>query len=196
MTTSPRTDENVELGNLLGQRLRERRRELGLTLAEVSAAAEISVGHSSSIEKGVTLPSLPVLARLAHALDLTLAEVLRASPSPRITHGEVMAVPGTSRLVAAGSRIQVSYARHLAGTSSGAPFPLAGDDVFVFVHDGAVEILVNDDLHALATGDSIHCQAPRAITWTASSAGGAGTIWVARSPRPRERAIASQDGPS
>ena len=54
--------------NVLGQRLRERRRELGLTLAEVAAAADISVGHSSAIEKGNTFPSLSVLARLAHAL--------------------------------------------------------------------------------------------------------------------------------
>ena len=97
-----RPDAGFDLVNVLGQRLRERRRELGLTLAEVAAAADISVGHSSAIEKGNTLPSLSVLARLAHALQLTLAEVLRASPGPRIAHGRIASTPGTSELAAAG----------------------------------------------------------------------------------------------
>jgi transcriptional regulator with XRE-family HTH domain len=187
MTTAERAEENVELGNLLGRRLRERRRELGLTLAELAAAAGISVGHSSSIEKGTTMPSLPVLARLAHALDLTLADVLRASPSPRISHGCIDDAPGTSRLVAPGSRIEVAYSRLPAGETSGPPFVLAGDDVFVFVHEGAVEIRANDDVHALSTGDSIHCHVPKTIAWAASPDGPAGTVWVARALRPRER---------
>jgi transcriptional regulator with XRE-family HTH domain len=187
MTTAERAEESVDPLNLLGRRLRERRRELGLTLAEVAAAAGISVGHSSSIEKGTTLPSLPVLARVAHALDLTLAEVLRASPSPRIAHGKIAPTPGTSRLVSSGSRIQIAYLWQPAGTSSSPPFPLSGDDIFVFVHTGAVEIKVNEDRHELAGGDSIHCHAPRAIVLSASSSAGAGTVWVTRTPRSRER---------
>jgi|1185.fasta_scaffold21819_3 transcriptional regulator with XRE-family HTH domain len=185
MTTTQRTDEHIDLGNLLGRRLRERRRELGLTLADVAAAAGISVGHSSSIEKGTTLPSLHVLARVAHVLNLTLAEVLRASPSTRIVHGRIEAKPGTVRLVGAGSRIQVSYAWQPPGAAPTFPFPLAGDDVFAFVDDGTVEIQVDGVRHDLAKGDSIHCHSPRTVTWTASSEAGAGVVWVSgalRSP--------------
>lgn len=185
MTTSQRTEEHLDLGNLLGRRLRERRRELGLTLADVAAAAGISVGHSSSIEKGTTLPSLPVLARFAHALDLTLADVLRASPSTKIAHGRIEAEPGTVRLVGPGSRIQVSYSWQPAGAPPAFPFPLTGDDVFAFVDSGTVEIQVNGTRHDLARGDSIHCHSPRTITWTASTEGGAGVLWVSgalRSP--------------
>ena len=195
MTTTQRPDAGFDLVNVLGQRLRERRRELGLTLAEVAAAADISVGHSSAIEKGNTLPSLSVLARLAHALQLTLAEVLRASPGPRIARGRIASTPGTSELAAAGSRIQILYARQPAGWSGGAPFPLAGDDVFVFVHDGAIEIHESDDHHVLATGDSVHFHAPRAIAWSAASPGGAGTVWVTRAPGPRERLARAGHGP-
>ena len=184
MTTTQRPDEGFDLVNVLGQRLRERRRELGLTLAEVAAAADISVGHSSAIEKGNTLPSLSVLARLAHALQLTLAEVLRASPGPRIAHGRIASTPGTSdargRRVANPDRLRVAAGRR----SGGAPFPLAGDDVFVFVNDGAIEIHESDDHHVLATGDSVHFHAPRAIAWSAASPGGAGTVWVTRAPGP------------
>ena len=90
--------DGADLGNLLGRRLRDRRRELGLTLADLGAAAGISVGHASSIEKGASLPSLPVLARIAHALELTLADVLRASVSPRIAQGRIDDRPPTAQL--------------------------------------------------------------------------------------------------
>lgn len=170
---------NLDLGNLLGRRLRERRRELGLTLADVAAAAGISVGHSSSIEKGTTLPSLHVLARFAHVLDLTLAEVLRASPSATIAHGRIEARLGTVRLVRAGSRIQVWHTWQPAGATDAFPFPVIGQDVFAFVDNGTVEIQVNGTRHELSGGDSIHCHAPRTVAWTATSKAGAGVVWVA-----------------
>jgi transcriptional regulator with XRE-family HTH domain len=187
MTTAQRTSESVDPLNLIGLRLRERRRELGLTLAEVAAAAGISVGHSSSIEKGTTLPSLPVLARVAHALDLTLAEVLRASPAANIARGKVGASLASTQLVGAGARVQVWYSRESAGVSASPPFPLAGDDLFVFVHAGEIEITVNDVRHCLREGDSIHCHRPSSVCWTVTSAGEAATLWVSRGVRPRER---------
>ena len=125
MTTTHRPDAGFDLVNVLGQRLRERRRELGLTLAEVAAEAGISVGHSSAIEKGNTLPSLSVLARLAHALQLTLAEVLRASPGPRIARGrdrrragyvaarvDGLANPDRLRLAARRRHVRVAVSPH------------------------------------------------------------------------------------
>ena len=39
MTSTPPTEESFDLVNVVGKRLRERRRELGLTLAEVAADA-------------------------------------------------------------------------------------------------------------------------------------------------------------
>jgi transcriptional regulator with XRE-family HTH domain len=176
---------DLDLGNLLGRRLRERRRELGLTLADVAEVAVISVGHASSIEKGTTLPSLHVLARFAHVLDLTLAEVLRGSPSPTIAHGRIEAEPGTVRLVGAGSRIQVSHTWGPAGTAGRFPVPLVGEDVFAFVDAGTVEIQVNDTRHELGKGDSIHCHAPRTVGWTATSKTGAGIVWVTGALRSR-----------
>ncbi len=171
--------EAVDLGNLLGRRLRDRRRELGLTLAELGAAAGISVGHASSIEKGASLPSLPVLARIAHALELTLADVLRASVSPRIAQGRIDDRPQTAQLSPDGSRIGIVRARLQGGASAPPPVEVTGEhDVFVFVHDGSLVIEVNEDeRHELEAGDSIHCHAPRSLAWRATPA--ATTVWVA-----------------
>lgn len=62
---------------LLGDVLRERRMALGLTLREVSAAARVSLGYISEIERGQKEASSELLASLCGALDAPLSEVLR-----------------------------------------------------------------------------------------------------------------------
>jgi transcriptional regulator with XRE-family HTH domain len=61
----------------LGDILRGRRTELGLTLREVSGAARVSLGYISEIERGQKEASSELLASLCEALDLPLSDVLR-----------------------------------------------------------------------------------------------------------------------
>ena len=55
---------------LRGVRLRQRR-----TLREVSAAARVSLGYLSEIERGHKEPSSELLAAICEALDVPLSEV-------------------------------------------------------------------------------------------------------------------------
>ncbi len=61
---------------LLGDVLRERRLEQGLTLRQVSAEARVSLGYISEIERGQKEASSELLASLCTALDSPLSEVL------------------------------------------------------------------------------------------------------------------------
>ncbi|AIY17833.1 helix-turn-helix domain-containing protein [Pimelobacter simplex] len=61
----------------LGDILRSRRAELGLTLREVSGAARVSLGYISEIERGQKEASSELLASLCEALDVPLSDVLR-----------------------------------------------------------------------------------------------------------------------
>jgi transcriptional regulator with XRE-family HTH domain len=61
---------------LLGDVLRERRLEQGLTLRQVSAEARVSLGYISEIERGQKEASSELLASLCTALDTPLSEVL------------------------------------------------------------------------------------------------------------------------
>ena len=61
---------------LLGDVLRERRGELGLTLRDVSKEARVSLGYISEIERGHKEPSSELLAALTTALDVPLSQVL------------------------------------------------------------------------------------------------------------------------
>ena len=61
---------------MLGDVLRERRAELGLTLRDVSKEARVSLGYISEIERGQKEASSELLASLCSALDVPLSEVL------------------------------------------------------------------------------------------------------------------------
>ena len=62
---------------LLGDVLRERRGELGLTLRDVSKEARVSLGYISEIERGQKEASSELLASLCGALEMPLSLVLR-----------------------------------------------------------------------------------------------------------------------
>lgn len=62
---------------LLGDVLRERRLERGMTLREVSQEARVSLGYISEVERGQKEASSELLASLCGALDAPLSDVLR-----------------------------------------------------------------------------------------------------------------------
>lgn len=62
---------------LLGDVLRRHRQRQGRTLRDVAAAARISLGYLSEIERGRKEASSELLGSLCEALDVSLADVLR-----------------------------------------------------------------------------------------------------------------------
>lgn len=69
----------VVFRRLLGDVLRTRRLEQGLTLRELSSEARVSLGYISEIERGHKEASSELLASLCAALDIRLSEVLSAA---------------------------------------------------------------------------------------------------------------------
>ena len=61
---------------LLGEVLRAQRMRQGRTLRELSAAARVSLGYISEIERGQKEASSELLASLCAALDVPLSEIL------------------------------------------------------------------------------------------------------------------------
>ena len=60
----------------LGEVLREHRVAQGRTLRDVSAAASVSLGYLSEIERGAKEASSELLASICGALDVPLSDVL------------------------------------------------------------------------------------------------------------------------
>jgi transcriptional regulator with XRE-family HTH domain len=177
------------IGALLSERVRERRLELGKKLAEVAAAADVSTGYLSAIENGGSLPSLPVLARLSHALELSLAEMLRTSASARLARGRVNDALGSKRLAAEGSDLQIVRLAGKPDSSGLAPIELGETDVFLFVYSGCLTVAVDGVEFELAPGDALQCDRPRTVEWRVTGSERAVTLWAAASnERTRGRA--------
>ena len=90
---------------LLGDVLRDRRMERGMTLREVSAEARVSLGYISEIERGQKEASSELLASLCSALEVPLSDVLRdVSDAVAVEEAAVLAVAATPITVTARTR--------------------------------------------------------------------------------------------
>jgi transcriptional regulator with XRE-family HTH domain len=179
------------LGARVGSRIRQRRHELGRKLGDVAASAGTSVGYLSSIENGGKIPSLPVLARLSHALDVPLAEMLRTSASTHLARGSISDRIGQERLNAEGSQLRIVRLSSKPNARGSVPVSFGRGDVFVYVHRGRLTIDVDGTTFELGPGDALHGDRPASMKWRNSGDETATSIWAAAAPRRNARA----DGP-
>lgn len=68
-----RRREEIRLSFDLGQAVYDRRAELGISQTELARRAGMTQPQVSKLELGGTMPTLPLLARLARALDAALS---------------------------------------------------------------------------------------------------------------------------
>jgi transcriptional regulator with XRE-family HTH domain len=177
LTSDPQL-ENRGLGALLGPRLRERRNELGKTLATLAREAGLSTGYLSTIETGASIPSLPVLARIAHCLEVSLAEILRSSSSARLARGHISDAYDTSELAVNSSQLHIIRQSAEPGEAGDAPVRLGNGDVFLYLYLGRLEVTLDDGTFELGPGDALHCDRPSVISWRVRSARPAIALWA------------------
>lgn len=81
----------VLMRRLLGEVLRRRRTAQGRTLREVAAAARVSLGYLSEVERGRKEASSELLAAICAALGLPMSAVMR-EVSDELARAEAAAV--------------------------------------------------------------------------------------------------------
>ena len=91
----------VLLRRIIGDVLRERRRAQGRTLREVSAAARVSLGYLSEVERGQKEASSELLGSICDALEVPLSTVLRDVSDSLLVEEELATLsaprPGSDR---------------------------------------------------------------------------------------------------
>jgi transcriptional regulator with XRE-family HTH domain len=148
----------------LGQRIRDARQALGLSLRTVGDAAGISQSFLSQVERGVASPSVAALVRIADAVGRPVAALLagsdpaqrlvRAADRRRLVHprkrwvDEFLTPPAARRL-------QVNLTVIEPGFDSEQPHEHASDEECVIVLEGQARIGVNGEYFDLAEGDAL-----------------------------------------
>lgn len=169
----------------LGDSLRTRRKELGLTMQSVANSAGLSVGFISQVERGIASPSLASLASLADVLKTEIGNFLQTPPcSAQTTHQ----LSRTSYSIAGAD---VSYER-LSTTFPGSkvhsvivheppghriePISHYGEEMF-YVIEGEITVEIEGDIEILAKGDSIHFDSRRVHSIWNHSTTTASILW-------------------
>jgi transcriptional regulator with XRE-family HTH domain len=67
---------SVQEAELFGRRLRELRKERGLTQETLAESADLSGNYISDLELGLKVPSLTILVRLSQALNISTGDLL------------------------------------------------------------------------------------------------------------------------
>ena len=155
----------IELGEL-GARIQALRRDRGLTLQELAAAAVVSASMLSSVERGRKAPTIVVLARIADGLGVPLNELIVGGGSRvivrRASDQDVVDEPGGWRReilspVVPGVNFEWIRTTLPPGASPG-PYPAyaPGSHEFVLVESGTLRLTIGPEDFTLQAGDSVY----------------------------------------
>lgn len=152
---------------MIARRLSATRRDLGWTLAQAAASADVSVAHLSRIEKGTRQPSIGLLIQLSRAYRLSLGQLVgeeartashvtrhqevQVYESPDGSYGTLSGIIGNHLLEAL--RLQLPPN---ASTSKGSRH--AGEE-WLFVLSGGVRFIQGDTIVDLEAEDAVHLDA-------------------------------------
>lgn len=171
----------------IGARLRAARLARGLTLEAVGAAAGISQGFVSKLERDQVSPSVASLVAICEAVGLKVGELFEPPPSQivRAGHGAPINFGGEGAeefLLTPGTQNEVDVIHSIiepGGTAGDDLYSLDCDVEFVYVLAGRLTIVLGDDEHELAAGDSMTFRGRDPHTWrNASPNEGCDVLWV------------------
>jgi len=175
----------------VGARIRHLRRARGRSLKEVALRSGLSESFISQIERGISSPSLRVLARLADALDAGIAEVFpqpddgagpvlvaRIEDRKRIEFGET----GMSKELVTpfdhSPRLDIYVITIEPGGSTGdAPFVHQGEEAGL-VLEGGIELVVDGQKAILGEGDSFRFSSSSPHQYRNAGVRRAKAIWI------------------
>jgi DNA-binding transcriptional MerR regulator/mannose-6-phosphate isomerase-like protein (cupin superfamily) len=179
---------NSKPSGSVGPRLRQLRTQRGAGLAEVAAAAGISVGFLSAIERSQMSASVGTLRRLARYYRTNILAFFDPSESnTRLVRPEKRKVlnagPGVRmELLAWGNTVMEPHLFRIAPQAdSGEPYAHEGEE-FLFVLRGELKIALADEEYHLKRGDSFYFESATPHHWKNPGRSETWLLWVNTPP--------------
>ena len=155
--------------NTLGERLRQHRKQLKLSMKEVAEAVGLSIGFISQVERGLTSPSLTSLSSIANFLGTDVSHFLSQpkSKSP-ITRNQERDIYTLSNKGLQYERLSDSFPGNTLNSVIIHEMPghrtesisHEGEEFF-YILEGAITVFIEGRVSILETGDSIHFDSSR-----------------------------------
>ena len=172
----------------IGPQLRRLRTQRGRSLAEVAAAAGISVGFLSALERSQMSASVGTLRRLARYYRTNILDFFDATEMNtrlvRPTKRKVLdAGPGVRmELLAWGNKVMEPHLFRIAPQAgSGESYTHEGEE-FLFVLRGELQIALDGEEYHLKRGDSFYFESAMPHHWKNPGRSEAWLLWVNTPP--------------
>jgi len=190
LSVTDATDADVSMGSL-GPRIRAYRQMRKITLRQVAEQAEVSVSFLSQLERGASGASIPTLHLIAEALGLTLADLFSVDPAPahrvlRAAERPVIHAAGVDKFMLTRRPLQnleVLEGVLRDGARVGSRSHSHGDSQeLLLVLEGSVRLILDDEEHALDSGDSIEYRSSSTHCVVNDSGTNACVLWIISPP--------------
>lgn len=178
----------------IGMRLKGMRLKSGMTIQDLAQKSKVSSNMISRIERGLTVPSVEILVKLAGAFDRSISyfvEDARKDSGVIHTRGgggeplfffeEKHQIVGLTQGLRDPS-FSVFIDRLDPGCHSGDSNMVHSGDEFVYVIAGAVEFVVEDEVYLLKSGDSLGFKATLPHRWRNLSSEISEVLWTVSPP--------------
>jgi DNA-binding transcriptional MerR regulator/quercetin dioxygenase-like cupin family protein len=172
----------------IGPRLRRLRAKRGVSLAEVAAAAGISIGFLSALERSQMSASVGTLRRLARYYRTNILDFFDATElNTRLVRPPKRKVleagPGVRmELLAWGNKVMEPHLFRIAPKAgSGESYAHEGEE-FLFVLRGELEIALDGEEYHLKRGDSFYFESATPHHWKNPGRSETWLLWVNTPP--------------
>jgi len=176
----------------IGGRLRATRLARGLTLGQVAAAAGLTEGFVSKLERDQVSPSVASLVSVCEALGLRVGELFEPPTSAIVRAGEGAminfgGINAREYLLSPGSQTHIEVLHSIVspqGSGGEELYALDTEIEFVYVLKGQFDIVLGPTTHSLGFGDAMTFRGREPHTWrNPSTSEPAEVLWVL-SPAP------------
>ncbi len=171
---------------LVGRKIRERRKELKLTLQELAGRTTLSVGFLSQVERNQATPSLSSVINITQALGLSVNDLVRAPAGAgnvtRASEREDFHVAGLDVTYA---RLSASFEDHrfnavevILPAGYEAESLIHDGEEFIYVLEGEISMSLDGVEHHLGPGDTLHFPSSIRHRWHNPTGRQARLIWA------------------
>lgn len=176
----------------IGAKLRELRRQQGLTLEQVANAAGCSASFVSQIERGKVSPSLSTLKRMANVLGVQMAEFFPSPQQPthvvtKLDERIALTLPRWKAKMnllvrdGRGKNMQPFYTEIDPGGGAWGQYTHEGEE-FGIVLEGELEIDLDGTSYRVSAGESFYYSSKLPHSWVNSTKKKTVVVWVVSPP--------------
>jgi transcriptional regulator with XRE-family HTH domain len=190
------TEDLSRIVSGIGPKLHTLRKQAGLSLQQLAVKSDVSAAAIHKIEQSGMVPTITTLLKVAGALGRPVAyfvdeEEVASDPTVFVRDGEqrpiltshtgidLAGISGTyGRFYLAGARATV-----VPGASSGDHLLEHPGEELVYLLEGVLEFVVNDQTYRLQPGDSLHFRTVQPHSWRNPGTADAVALWMALRPQ-------------